>query len=110
MTTKELGDIGEKKALEFLRKKGFKIEKTNYRFHRNEVDIIYALPHKKVFVEVKTRQTSIFGNPWEAVTRGKQNQIIRCANHYLISNNLEEEAQFDIISIIMNQKGTFIEH
>jgi len=31
MTTKELGDLGELKALQFLRKNGFQVVDTNYR-------------------------------------------------------------------------------
>src|SRR5690554_5962206 len=76
MTTKELGDLGELKALQYLRKKRLQIIETNYRFHRNEVDIIYKLPGKVVFVEVKTRQTAEIGPPWKSVTRHKQKQII----------------------------------
>lgn len=110
MTTKELGEFGEQYALQYLRKSKFNVLDTNYRFHRNEVDIIYELPDKIVFVEVKTRQTSQIGPPWKAVTRHKQNQIIKCAHHYIQSNELDVEAQFDIISIVHNSHGTFLEH
>ena len=110
MTTKELGDFGELKALQFLRKKGYRILRTNYRYHRNEVDIIYELPGKVVFVEVKTRNTDLFGPPWKSVTRSKQKQIIKCAHHYITSKDLDVEAQFDIISIVHNSHGTFLEH
>ena len=110
MTTKELGDFGELKAIEFLRQKGLQIIDTNFRFQRNEVDIIYTLPRKVVFVEVKTRQTAEIGPPWKSVTRQKQKQIIKCAHHYIVSNDLDVEAQFDIISIVHNRHGTFIEH
>ena len=110
MTTKELGEFGEEYALLYLRKNKFKVLETNYRYHRNEVDIIYELPDKIVFVEVKTRQTSQMGPPWKAVTRHKQNQIIKCAHHYIQSNDMDVEAQFDIISIVHNSYGTFLEH
>ncbi|MBW7868551.1 MAG: YraN family protein [Brumimicrobium sp.] len=110
MTTKELGDLGEKIAIQFLREKGLEIVCTNYRFHHNEVDIIYKLSDKYVFVEVKTRQTNEIGPPWKAVTKSKQKQIIKCAHEYLVSHDLEEEAQFDIISIVHNSYGTNIEH
>jgi len=110
MTTKELGDFGELQALQFLRKKGLRILDTNYRFHRNEVDIIYEMPGKVVFVEVKTRTTSELGPPWKSVTRHKQNQIIKCAHNYIVTRDLDVEAQFDIISIVHNSHGTFIEH
>lgn len=110
MTTKELGDLGELKALQYLRKKRLQIIETNYRFHRNEVDIIYKLPGKVVFVEVKTRQTAEIGPPWKSVTRHKQKQLIKCAHNYIVTRDLDVEAQFDIISIVHNSHGTFIEH
>jgi len=111
MTTKELGDFGELKALQYLKEKGYKIVTTNYRFQRNEVDIICeSLSNKLVFVEVKTRNTTEFGPPWKSVTRSKQKQIIKCAHHYIISKDLDVEAQFDIVSIVHNSHGTFIEH
>lgn len=110
MTTKELGDIGEAFALQFLRKKGLDVLETNYRFGRNEVDIICKDGNEIVFVEVKTRQTAEIGPPWKAVTRSKQNQIIKCANHYLISNDINLESRFDIVSIVHNSYGTKIEH
>lgn len=110
MTTKELGDLGEAFALQFLRKKGLQVIETNYRFGRNEVDIICKDAEEMVFVEVKTRQTAEIGPPWKAVTRSKQNQIIKCANHYLVSNNIDIESRFDIVSIVHNSYGTKIEH
>jgi putative endonuclease len=110
MTTKELGDLGEAFALQFLRKKGLHVLETNYRFGRNEVDIICKDCDEIVFVEVKTRQTAEIGPPWKAVNRSKQNQIIKCANHYLVTNNIDFESRFDIVSIVHNSYGTKIEH
>ena len=110
MTTKELGDLGERFALQYVREKGFQVVTTNYRFKRNEVDIICEEQDCFIFIEVKTRQTAQIGPPWKAVTRHKQKQIIKCAHHYLVSKDHDKEARFDIISIVHNSKGTFIEH
>lgn len=110
MTTKELGDLGERFALQHLREKNYKIVTMNYRFQRNEVDIICENEHTVIFIEVKTRQTAQIGPPWKAVTRFKQKQIIKCAHHFLVSKDIDKEAQFDIISIVHNSQGTFIEH
>ena len=110
MTTKEMGDFGEQYALQYLRKKGFKIVQTNYRFKRNELDIICKEGDEFVFIEVKARQTAEIGEPWRAVTKTKQRQIIKCAHHYLIENNLDVESRFDIISIVHNSYGTKMEH
>lgn len=110
MTTKELGDLGEALAIQYLKEKKYDIVKTNYRFQRNEVDIVVEDANRLIFIEVKTRQTAQIGPPWKAVHRHKQRQIIRCAHQYMIENDSEQEARFDIISIVHNSKGTFIEH
>ena len=110
MTTKELGNLGERFALQFLQEKGLNVIQQNYRFQRNEVDIICEEKNYLIFVEVKTRQTAQIGPPWKAVTKQKQRQIIKCAHHYLVSKDQHKEARFDIVSIVHNSKGTFIEH
>lgn len=110
MTTKEMGDLGEAVALTYLKKKGYEIVQTNYRYLRGEVDIICKDNQEYVFVEVKTRQTAAIGEPWRAVTKSKQRQIIRCAHNYVIQRNLNVDSRFDIVSIVHNSAGTFIEH
>ena len=110
MTTKEMGDIGEAYALTYLKKKGYEIVQTNYRYLRGEVDIICKDEDEYVFVEVKTRQTAAIGEPWRAVTKSKQRQIIRCAHNFIIQRNLDVNSRFDIVSIVHNSAGTFLEH
>jgi putative endonuclease len=110
MTTKEIGDFGEDFAVKFLRGKGFQIIDRNIRFKKYEVDIVCKDGEQMVFVEVKTRNTAEIGAPWKAVTKTKQRQIIKCAHHYLISNDIDVESRFDVISIVHNSYGTFLEH
>lgn len=110
MSNQELGQFGEEYALQYLRKKGLKVIDTNYRFNRAEVDIICKDGAEMVFVEVKTRNTAEIGEPWQAVTRKKQRQIIKCAHHYLVSKDIECESRFDIISIVHNSYDTRLEH
>jgi putative endonuclease len=61
-------------------------------------------------VEVKTRQTAEIGEPWMAVTKKKQQQLIKCANAYIQSRDLLQDVRFDIISIVHNQYRTELEH
>ena len=110
MTNQELGEFGEDYALNYLLQKGFRLIEKNYRFKRNEVDLICKDKDKFVFVEVKTRKTAEIGEPWKAVTKSKQKQIIKCANQFLIENNIEQESRFDIVSIVHNSYGTRLEH
>lgn len=110
MTNQEMGKFGEDYAASYLKKNGYQILDRNYRFKKYEVDIICKHEDHLVFVEVKARNTSEIGPPWKAVTRTKQRQIIQCANQYIVSKNINAEAQFDIISIVHNNSGTFLEH
>jgi putative endonuclease len=110
MTNQELGILGEKLAQEYLTKKGFKHIDFNFRFGKLEVDIISLENNQLVVTEVKTRQTAEIGEPWRAVTRAKQKQIIKVADAYLKWKHLNIDTRFDIISIVHNQYRTEIEH
>lgn len=110
MTQQELGILGEQLAFTFLQQKNYHILTKNYRFGKLEADLICIADNKLVVVEVKTRQTAEIGEPWRAVTRSKQKQIIKVANHYIVENNIDLETRFDIISIVHNGYRTDIEH
>jgi putative endonuclease len=110
MTDHELGIYGEMLAQRHLVDNGFLIRQTNYRFLKYEIDIVAEKDGKIVVVEVKTRQTAEIGEPWMAVTRKKQRQIITCANHYIQSRDIDKEVRFDIVSIVHNQFRTKLEH
>jgi len=98
-----LGPKGEQIAADYLADNGYRIIKRNYRFHRNEIDII-ALSHKTLcFVEVKTRFSSAKGHPSEAVTPQKQREIIKAAQAYLtISAQIDTECRFDVVAILIH--------
>ncbi len=67
-----MGRAGEKRAVVFLKKKGFKILKTNYKTVFGEIDIIAQDKDTIVFIEVKTRTSDNYGVPSEAVDKRKQ--------------------------------------
>lgn len=110
MTDQELGIFGEQMAQRFLLENGYAIRQMNYRYLKFEIDIIAQKEDQIVVVEVKTRQTAEIGEPWMAVTKKKQRQIILCANDYIQSRDLPHEVRFDIISIVHNQFRTKLEH
>ena len=97
----EKGKAGEEVAVSFLKKKKYKILETNWRFHRDEIDIIALDKKTVVFVEVKARKSSSFGSPESAVTIHKQKRIIRAAKAFLLKNHAMGKllARFDVISI-----------
>lgn len=109
MNNQELGAYGESLAVNHLKKEQYEILDMNYRFGRNEVDIIAMYNGYIRFIEVKTRVTAEIGEPWRAVTPAKQKQIIKVANQYVISNAIDLEVKFDVVSIVTNSYGTNVE-
>ncbi|MEX0771647.1 MAG: YraN family protein [Balneolales bacterium] len=95
------GAEGEDIATEFLEDKGYMILDRNYRFMRGEVDIIAYVGREIVFVEVKTRNSSYYGTPEEAVSEEKKKQIKKVAEAWLHERKMEgAPVRFDVIAIL----------
>lgn len=93
------GNIGEDLAKRFLISKGFQIVCQNYRYGRNEIDLVCLDDDFLVFVEVKTRKNNDFGYPEEFVTLSKQRAIARVAKAFLQKNPSQAKIRFDIVAI-----------
>ncbi|HNX07026.1 MAG TPA: YraN family protein [Bacteroidales bacterium] len=106
----DLGKEGEDLVAKFLAEKGYRILARNWRFGKDELDIVAETDSHVVFVEVKTRSNIIYGEPEEAVTTKKQRFLIRAANAYIEKNNCTKEARFDIISVILPSQPVHINH
>ncbi len=76
-TTREKGSEGEAIAAAYLESKGYTILEQNYFFERAEVDIVAYDETAIVFVEVKMRKNTTFGEPAEFVTEKKKNAGIQ---------------------------------
>ncbi len=99
----ELGKVGEAKAIEFLAAEKFEILQTNWLFGHKELDIVARKSGTVHIVEVKTRSSTYFEEPKEAVNRRKQKNMVEAADAFMIKYKLFEEVQFDIISIIIER-------
>ena len=106
----ELGNKGEQIAAEFLSKKGYEITERNFIYDKAEIDIIARKESILVIVEVKTRNSDYFGDPQEFVTPAKIKRLVKAANEYVVSNDLEVEIRFDIIAILKNKSTERIDH
>jgi putative endonuclease len=107
---KELGRKGEEKALQFLKKKGYRIIENNYVCKMGEMDIIAREKDTLVFIEVKTRTSIEFGPPQLAVNLSKQRQLSKVALNYLNEKRLNDvKARFDVVAILLEQKREAIE-
>ncbi|MGP1515606.1 MAG: YraN family protein [Bacteroidales bacterium] len=111
INTYQVGRRGEDIAVDFLENLGYKILTRNYIHNKKEVDIVARDKNEVVFVEVKQRATGQFGQPYKAVNRKKQQSIIMVADNYIKRYNIDLEARFDVISIVLGTSLTpQIEH
>lgn len=115
--TCQIGQWGEGIAAHYLNGLGYKILSRNYHTPQGEIDIVAVHPDQRlpclVFVEVKTRSSSKFGYPEEAVSRAKWIRITAAIQHYLENNpDWQAEWRVDVIAILghPSQDGPQIQH
>ena len=106
----DIGQTGEDLAVKWLEEKGYEVLERNWRFGREEIDIIARKEDTVVVAEVKARTGTFFGEPEEFVNRQKQTNLIKAANAYVEKNELELEVRFDIIGVIFSGKNHKINH
>jgi putative endonuclease len=107
---KKKGDWGEKIAAAYLMQKGYRIIQKQWHYSRYEIDLIAQKENTLVFVEVKTRFSKEYGEPWAAVNYSKQRKICRSADYYLRHFRVDAEPRFDIVSIVHAEGTTEITH
>lgn len=111
ISSHKLGKAGEKTALQFLKKKNFRIVEQGFRFYKGEIDIIAYDMKTLVFLEVKTRRSHKFGFPEDALTPSKQNQLRKIALGYCTLHKIQDvECRFDVLSLNYTENGYSISH
>jgi putative endonuclease len=94
------GKKGEDLASKYLENKGYKIIERNFRKGYGEIDIIATHRNTLIFVEVKTRSTSLFGGAIEAITYQKLQKLIKTCEFYKMTHyNLPDTMRIDAILI-----------
>jgi putative endonuclease len=97
---KQLGDHGEDLAAAALKKQGYKILERNYTTPLGEIDLVARQGKTLVVVEVKTRKSTRFGSPQEAVSVAKQTKLRRLADYYLKDKRLSgTPMRFDVVAV-----------
>lgn len=76
----DLGRRGEELAAAFLESAGYTVLDRNWRCARGEIDLVARHGNETVFVEVKTRSSTAFGHPFEAITDRKLARMRRLAH------------------------------
>ena len=111
MNNRLTGNMGEKKAMKYLVNHGYTIVDLNYYARYGEIDIVARKQGVYIFVEVKTRSTTSFGRPAEAVSLRKQRNMTLAAQHYIQKNKIDDfPVQFDVIEVLNGEGNSSINH
>jgi putative endonuclease len=108
LSSKALGNSGERIARAHLERLGWQMLATGFRCAQGEMDIIAMDGATLVFVEVKTRRGKMHGTPVEAVDARKQSKLVAIAQAYLAARDAggeEPACRFDIAEVFMGPDG-----
>jgi putative endonuclease len=112
-----IGRYGEQLAAHHLRRTGLTLLARNWRCPEGEVDIVARDGDVLVFCEVKTRSSTAFGWPAEAVGGAKAARLRRLAACYLTEQRpmtrrgFWPDVRFDVVSVVQERPGVAqVEH
>jgi putative endonuclease len=99
------GRHGERIACRYLMRLGFDILARRFRGAGGEIDLV-AFDHQTlVFIEVKTRSSRAFGDPWEFVDWEKQQRFRATAEEFIARYDLGQYTyRFDIVSVVAPER------
>lgn len=106
MKRKHLGLYGEKIAAAYLLKNNYRVLDSNFHSRFGEIDIIAKQEKSYVFVEIKTRRSTVYGEPEEALNKQKLTKIYRTIFHYFEQKNISSKNihwRIDLIAIKLGQ-------
>lgn len=100
----EIGNIGEKYTVKYLRRKGYKILDRNMRNYYSEIDIIAENKEYIVFVEVKTRTEGQLYPPRAAVNAEKRKKILSASRSYIKYKGINKKVRYDISEVYLTKE------
>lgn len=96
-----LGAHGENLAAGWYVERGYTVVDRNWRCRDGELDLIVSRDRTIVFCEVKTRSSTAYGSPAEAVTPTKQARIRRLAVRWLAERGTRTHSlRFDVACVV----------
>jgi putative endonuclease len=107
-----VGQYGEEVAVRHLEAAGLRILDRNWRCPDGEIDIVAVDGETLVICEVKTRSGTGYGDPAEAVGRGKVLKLRLLALRWLAMHASEwRELRFDVVSVVRRPgDGPLVRH
>jgi putative endonuclease len=97
-----VGEHGERLAERHLADQGLVVLSRNWRCAEGEIDLVLRDGSDVVFCEVKTRRSTLFGTPAEAIRPDKIRRLRRLANRWLAEASVRpREVRFDVVEVLL---------
>lgn len=95
------GFVAQDHAKRFLLAQGLRDVMSNYRCRAGEIDLIMRDGHYLVFIEVRARTSSVFGDAISSITKSKQQRIMKTAHWYLLEHRVQsgQAIRFDVLGL-----------
>jgi putative endonuclease len=101
-----VGAYGEAYAARHLVAGGMVLLDRNWRCDAGEIDLVLRDGDVLVFCEVKTRTSTLYGNPLEAVTDQKAARLRRLAARWLSAHRVHpREVRIDLVGVLVPRQG-----
>jgi putative endonuclease len=98
-----LGADGESAVARWYEAEGYEVLDRNWRVREGEIDLVVRRGSTLVFCEVKTRRSTAFGAPVEAVTFTKQRRLRGLALRWLAAHDTHAvDLRFDVASVMVD--------
>jgi putative endonuclease len=95
------GERGEALAARYLESQGLTVLTRNWRCREGELDLVLTDGRQLVVCEVKTRTSTTYGPPSEAVDDAKAARIRRLARRWRTAHGVPHvDVRFDIVSVL----------
>ncbi len=94
-----LGQTAESRAAAHLHTHGLQLLARNWRCRFGEIDLVMQDGATLVFVEVRLRSRSDFGDAAASVTSGKQKKLLAAARQYLATLKTLPPCRFDVVAL-----------
>lgn len=113
VTARGLGTYGERMAARYLRERGLEVLDQNWRCDLGEIDIVARDGDCLVVCEVKTRRSTTFGAPIEAVDHRKLARLRRLAAAWLAQRHASpgglparvDSVRVDVVGVLRPRRG-----
>lgn len=107
-----LGAYGERVAAQRLAEEGMVLLARNWRCELGEIDLVLRDGDDLVFCEVKTRSSTAYGHPLEAVGPRKGARLRRLAARWVAEHDVTPTGiRVDLVGVLLARQGAAeVEH